>query len=50
MAEIQSKQGLNDKGLATLFKITQMTSAMEWQDEIDKTNVALMGLSDSTKD
>jgi transposase-like protein len=27
-----------------------MTSAMEWQDEIDKANVALMGLSDKTKD
>lgn len=37
------KQNLNDSGMATLFKINQITAAMELQDEMDKQKIFLMG-------
>lgn len=40
---VLKKQSLNDTGMATLFKINQITAAMESQDEQDKQKIFLMG-------
>ncbi len=46
IVDICEKQGLNDTGMATLFKINQISAALELQDEEDKQKMFLMGASD----
>lgn len=48
IADVNSKQDMNDSGMATLFKINQITSAMELQDEQDKQKMFLMGASSTS--
>ena len=36
ISDVNNKQDMNDTGMATLFKVNQITSAMELQDEEDK--------------
>jgi len=40
------RQSLNDNGMATLFKINNISAALEYQDEADREKVFLMGTSE----
>lgn len=44
-----TRQNLNDKGMATLFKVNSISAALENQDEIDRQKIYLMGVSNSNK-
>lgn len=44
--DIQSRQSKNDQGMSTLFKLNQISCALEVQDERDKQKVFLMGHSE----
>ena len=45
ISDVNNKQDMNDTGMPTLFKVNQITSAMELQDEEDKQKMFLMGAS-----
>lgn len=46
LAKVMERQSLNDNGMATLFKINNISAALEYQDEADREKVFLMGTSE----
>jgi hypothetical protein len=41
------RQSLNDNGMATLFKVNNISAALELQDETDREKIFLMGASEA---
>lgn len=47
---VQDRQGLNDKAMASIFKIMKLSSALDMQDELDRDKLYLMGMTNTNTD
>lgn len=45
MKNVSDRQGLNDKAMASIFKIMKLDYSLAAQDEIDRYSLNLMGLT-----
>ena len=44
---VTDRQGLNDQAMASIFKVMKLDFALDEQDENDKQNLFLMGLTNT---
>jgi hypothetical protein len=47
---VSDRQGLNDKAMASIFKIMKLASALDMQDESDRDKLYLMGMTNTNVD